>query len=256
MLVLVGPGPIGTIPGPTEVPATFAVRIPANTICRKYSMTAIGVPTSGENLQSDPIEIDVERPDLPVRLSNQMPSPHFRSPDGSFPLMPAATFRDGTTIDVTDSSKVTYRSTNPGVAQIGGEGNITAKSPGVAQVIATYEQDGKSVQLAVPVTVEVGPVASSRYALQFGSVPVGTPSVDRPVMLTARTLGPLRILDIRATGDFSESDNCRDSSRKTGESCTVEIRFQPRQSGSREGQLEITNDFGEPLTIWLAGTGS
>ncbi len=255
MLVLVGPDPIGMIPGPTEMPATLTVRIPANTICGKYPMTALGVPTSGENLHSDPIEIDVERPDLPVKLTNDTPRLYFRSPDGSDSLEPAATFRDGTTIDVRDSSKVTYRSTNPSVAQVGREGEITAKSPGVVLVITTYEQDGGRVQLATPVTVEVGPVASSSYSLQFGVQPFGTSSEAQHLTLTNKTLGPLSIDGIESTGDFSETNNCVPRSLKSQGTCTVAVKFEPKQSGAHEGRLKVSSAYGETLAIWLTGTG-
>lgn len=254
-IALVGPDPIGFHFDQTGVPAVFTIKIPPNTFPGKYMMTANGVTASGQSIDSDTVDIDVERTNLPVKLSFQMPVLYFRSPDGSFPLMLSATFPDGSTTDVTHSSKVTYRSANPAIAQMSEDGIVTAKSPGNVQVIGTYTHEGRKVEVAVAVNVAVGPVASSAYSLQFPDRPVGGSSDAQHVILTAKTLGPLRILDIKTSLDFSESDNCRVSALKTRETCTIDVKFQPKRSESREGQLTITNDFGSGLTISLAGTG-
>ncbi|MGB6192315.1 MAG: Ig-like domain-containing protein [Terracidiphilus sp.] len=254
-LLLVGPDPIGFVPGQTDMPASFTIKIPANTFPGKYPMTALGATASGKRTDSDPIEIDVERSDLPVKLTTQLPVFYFRSPDGSLPILLSAKFADGTTTDVRNSSKVTYRSMNPAVAQVSGDGEVTARSPGKVQVIGIYTQDGRKVEVAIAVNVEMGPVASSTYALNLADQPVGTSSSEQRVTLTAETLGPLRIIGIEIRGDFSETDNCRTAPLKTRETCTVDVRFRPNQSGAREGHLTIVNDFSSPLTISLAGTG-
>src|SRR5260221_5340549 len=53
------------------VPGRATVVVPRDAACRRYPLTAFGVVPSGQNVMSRPIEIDVERPDMPVALSEQ-----------------------------------------------------------------------------------------------------------------------------------------------------------------------------------------
>jgi Bacterial Ig-like domain (group 2) len=263
LIILAGPDPIGFVPpigsgaGQTDTPSNFSVRIPANTPCRKYTIIATGVTTAGTSVDSEQIEIDVERPDLPLKLTSiSPPELYFREPGGSFPILLTGTFPDGQTLDLIESSKVTYLSLNPETAQVSNDGVVTARSPGTARVIATYTQEGRKVEAVFPVHVPVGPLASSTYSLQFGEQPVGVSSDDQHVTLTAKTLGPLRVINIETTGNFSEQDTCRDSPLKPQASCIIDVTFRPSQLGKRDGKLTIFNSFsGGPLIIPLTGTG-
>lgn len=62
-------------------------------------------------------------------------------------------YKSGDTISVTNGVKVTWASTNPGVAIVDGNGNITAKKKGNATIIAT-STDGSKAECQVNVYME------------------------------------------------------------------------------------------------------
>ena len=58
-------------------------------------------------------------------------------------------------------------------------------------------------------------------------------------------------------GDFSETDNCVNTSIAAGANCAFQVTFAPSATGSRTGQLTITaNITGGQLTVALSGTGA
>ncbi len=253
---LVGEGPIGIVGSKTSVPAHFSLTIPADfNICRKYSITAMGVIVPGKNVDSRPIEIDVERPDLPLKLSNGMPPPSFRSPGESLPTLLFATFPDGQVLDVRASSKVTYSSTNPSVAEIDEQGAVTSRMPGKGIVLATYRLEGQKIQLAIPVTVHPFALNPSAYSLSFGSQMVGMRG-EKSLRLVNTTLGPLKVLEVNVTPYFSETDDCVSSSPlKSHRACTVTVAFTPSETGPRVGSLTVIDESGSRTIIPLTGSG-
>lgn len=60
---------------------------------------------------------------------------------------------DGSILEVTRSSNVTYSSSNTAVATVDANGIVTGGSAGTATITATYTLSGQSVTTAVPVTV-------------------------------------------------------------------------------------------------------
>ena len=62
-------------------------------------------------------------------------------------------YKSGDTISVTNGVKVTWASTNPGVAIVDGNGNVTAKKKGNATIIAT-SADGSKAECQVNVYME------------------------------------------------------------------------------------------------------
>lgn len=146
---------------PTEgvhsLPAEFSITIPSNiNACRRYGLTAMGRTSSGELVESD-IEIDVERPDTPVSISSfQFPSLTLEAKPEPRPfnLIILAAFSDKNSIEVTESSYVSYESNNTSVATVEGYGGVKAVARGNASIIVTYKNPkGGSVRISVPVTV-------------------------------------------------------------------------------------------------------
>lgn len=143
-----------------SVPATFSITIPSDVFaCRRYTVGAMGVTTAEESVQSDLINLDVERPDTPISISSfQFPSLTLQTGDPPFPLKILATFPDRNLAEVTESSYVTYQSSNPAVAAVerygGIYGGIKAVGPGTASIDVTYRSpNGNAVRTSVPVTV-------------------------------------------------------------------------------------------------------
>jgi hypothetical protein len=67
---VIGENPIGSSTEAASVPAQFSLVIPADIDPGQYSITAVGITATGQHVESDPIAVGVERPDMPVALSS------------------------------------------------------------------------------------------------------------------------------------------------------------------------------------------
>ena len=87
---------------------------------------------------------------------------------------------------------------------------------------------------------------------------VGTTSLAQTITLTFNgtpALATLTINSIAATGDFAVTNTCG-GSVAAGKSCTISVTFTPTGTGTRTGQISITeNADSTPLVIALTGTG-
>ena len=254
---VIGEDPIGFGSTSTSVPATLSVSVPTSIACRKFMLTAIGATTSGQAARSATVLIDVERADMPTALSPQIAGVSLEVLGEQFPLVLLAQFSDGSILDVTEASYVTYASANTSVAAVDANGMVTGGSAGSTTITATYTLNGENVQTTVPVTVPPPVMTVNPVSLSFTSQNVGTTSSAQQIMVTNTGTGPLRMLGVSASGDFAETDNCTSSSPlAVNASCAVNVTFTPSSAGSRSGALGITNGFNVvSATLALAGTG-
>jgi len=92
-------------------------------------------------------------------------------------------------------------------------------------------------------------VKLSPWNLTFAGQTVGTSSAPQSTTLTSTATQPLT-LDIVATGDFSQSNDCP-SSLPAAASCTINVTFTPTATGLRTGSVSV----GGLVKLSLAGTG-
>src|SRR5260370_29848092 len=151
-VAVVGEDPIGLSNLATSVPAQFSLAIPGAIACGPHMLTAMGATASGQSVQSATILIDVERPDMPVKLSALMEQIFFEAVGEQSPVIVLGTFSDGKVFDLTNSSNLAYSSNNPSVASVVANGVVTFHSPGSGLITATYRKDGQNIQLNVPVS--------------------------------------------------------------------------------------------------------
>ncbi len=193
-------------------------------------------------MESVPVLIDVERADLPTSISPSTPSIMLGAPAETASFMILATFADGSVLDVTQSSHVTYSVTDNTIVIIDANGIVTAVSPGTAFVTGKYTINGVSLPAAIPVSVATPTLAPSAFSLVFGSQTVGTSSAPQRLTLTNMASAPVRVLSLSTTGNFSETDNCISSSPLApGGNCIVDVTFSPAVAGVRPGRLLISN---------------
>lgn len=248
---------IGSSDLAASVPAQFSLAIPTDIPCRAHMMTAIGTTTSGQSAHSSTVFVDVERPDLPNSMAALLSSFSFQSLGEQVPVTLTATFSDGSVLDVTESSYVTYVSSNTAVATVNRHGMVTAAGAGSTTVTATYTLSGQQVQTTVPVKVRAPKLTAGPTALIFGSQNVGSGSAPQQITLSNTSNSPISVIGIRATNDFAETDDCVSSSPlPPSASCTVSISFVPTAVGPRNGGVTIANNFNTiPATLQLSGTG-
>jgi hypothetical protein len=106
------------------------------------------------------------------------------------------------------------------------------------------------------------PVTLSATSLAFATQNVGTTSPAQSFTLTFNGTGPdpststLTISSITPTGDFAVTSTLPTSPLAAGASCTISITFTPTATGTRTGQISISeNADSSPLVVTLSGTG-
>src|SRR6185295_16148891 len=113
------------------------IEVPADARLGTYALAALGT-TPADTEVAVTIEIDVERPDLPASLTARVPQVVFDRQRQRSNIALLAAFADGSVLDATASSRVTYASLNPCVATVDDNGFLEGVDSGVAQITATY----------------------------------------------------------------------------------------------------------------------
>ncbi len=247
-------GPGGPLDANTSAPATFSLTIPAMIRPGRSSLTAVGKTSAGQAVFSRSVPITVERSDKPVSLTTNPPAYHFRQGEFDY-LRVSGRFADGTTVDVTESTYLSFSSSNTAIVTVNAKGLVRAVAVGSATVKATYSSGPSR---AVPVFVTAAPLSPSPTSLSFGTQNIGTASGPQAVTFTNNSNNSnLSVNGVGTSGDFSETDNCVSSSPlAVGATCTVNVAFAPTATGSRVGYLNVqTNMMANPIGIQLNGTG-
>jgi hypothetical protein len=106
-------------------------------------------------------------------------------------------------------------------------------------------------------TCSGAPVTLSSVSLNFGNQQVGVKSAALVETVTNNQAVALNISGVSATGDFSETNTCQQQAVAPGGNCTISVYFTPSTSGTRTGELAVTDDAGNsPQTASLTGIGA
>ncbi len=130
---------------------------------------------------------------------------------------------------------------------------ITQSSVGAGRQTADSSRSAPQNDLAD----SKAPLASfNPPSLSFSPQTIGVGSKAQVIKLRNTGNAPLKISSLVITGDFSESDNCKNSI-PAGQSCTIKVTFTPQASWTRDGTL-VVNDNASPGTqsAILSGMGS
>jgi hypothetical protein len=103
---------------------------------------------------------------------------------------------------------------------------------------------------------DVPAVALFPQTLTFSDRATGFTSPAQTVTLINSGSASLSIISIVANGDFGQTNGCGSSVAAGGATCTIDITFTPTATGTRTGDVTITDDAaGTPHVISLTGTG-
>lgn len=261
---LLGEDPMGIYGPASSWPARFSITIPRVTSCRRYSLTAVANNAAGELVESNSIALDIERPDMPVSLSEVNSSKGSamiaEAPGETHRFLMLAHFADGRVLEVSESPKLSFQSTDTRIVTVAETGTATAVTTGHAEIIVSYSNpNGQDLQRRIPVTVLPFQVTFTPSSLDFGEVPVGS-SAKLAVTATNSTVSNanLMIKAITATGPYSESDNCvSESPLVVGAACEITVTFTPAAAGRSTGTLSVPNSSnGATSVIPLSCVGS
>jgi hypothetical protein len=96
----------------------------------------------------------------------------------------------------------------------------------------------------------------SPSTLKFGTQQIWTTSAPQQVTLANNTTSPLSLLNIVASGDYAQTNNCG-ALLQARSSCVVTVTFSPSATGERAGYLTVIDSGTTPLqTASLKGQGS
>lgn len=256
-VLLAGERPLSLLETLPSLPAQASVLIPTTSPLRTLALTAFGVGPDGALVRSTPVLLVVERPDAPVEIGTESASMIFEAPGGELPILVWATFADGSTLDATESTRVSYSSSSPNVATVSNTGVVSALTAGAAEIAIEYRLDSVIRRSLVTVTVPAALVEIVPPILSFPQQNVGVPE-RRSVTITNRSLGPVTVLGVEGEGDYTAESNCPTlSPLEPDRSCTIEVTFMPSEVGERSGFLEVATSFySSPIGVPLRGTGS
>jgi hypothetical protein len=164
----------------TSIPTQFTLTLPTNVIPGVYQITAIGFAPSGY-VQSAPVQVDVERQDVPVSISVKPTFQTIGVIGSNHPINVQGTFADGTTLSLTHSSLTNYISDDTSVVTVASNGLMTAVGPGFTTVIVQYGVLGQPSWTVTTFQVTVPPPPPSGPAPVINSVSPtsGTPGMTQ-----------------------------------------------------------------------------
>ena len=120
---------------------------------------------------------------------------------------------------------------------------------------ATY---GRGIWQANLVTSGFAPTAVTVQpdSLTFAPQPVQTKSAGQNVTVTNTGKLQLNITGVVMGGDFVESDNCTGFSVAPGDTCQIQVAYDPSQTGSETGALTVFGNVTDgQLVVPLSGVG-
>jgi hypothetical protein len=146
----------------TSLPAHFAIKIPKSIKAGLYSVSAVtglaGRAGGDGELVLAVIEVDIERREMPraiwpSRGGPRIPQVYFGKKGETRDIELLGDFGDGDFVDVTESSRVTFESSDTAVATVDKSGIITAVGAGHAAVVAWYGPRDRGIKASIPVLV-------------------------------------------------------------------------------------------------------
>jgi hypothetical protein len=132
----------------TTAPYQFGITIPATTTPGLYPLTALGNTNAGTLIMSDPIMIDVERPDSPQNVTTD--GTQLELAVGDRTVIPVAgTYADGSNVDLHKSTQTRYDARPPGVISVSRDGQVTALKARVVTLTVEHKQKTAVVKVFV-----------------------------------------------------------------------------------------------------------
>jgi hypothetical protein len=135
----------------TSLPARFAIKIPEHIAPGSYSVSALAGRANGE-LVLAVIEVDIERRDMPRAITPRLPQVYLEEKGETRRIELIGDFGNAQ-LDVTNSSKLTYESSDTAVATVNTSGTITAVGRGRTTVIVWYGARASGIKATIPVEV-------------------------------------------------------------------------------------------------------
>jgi len=135
-------------PDPTGRPDRFTFHIPNNATPGKYAVNAGAITPSKEFIYANSINILIERADSPVSLTVYPVIADFTMDQNRY-FSVTGLYADKTEVDLSQSSRIKYVSSNPQIATVQEQGIVSPVQPGRATITITYD----TLTITAPVRV-------------------------------------------------------------------------------------------------------
>lgn len=147
-----------------------------------------------------------------------------------------------TVVQAVSGSQIAFESPNPT------PGGVTVGGGIVAPSVVSHPSPTAVTSLAPKVVLPP--------TLDFGTQVAGIAGAPREVSVRNQGSGPLSIGRIAVTGDFNIASKCPTGGQPVaaGQSCLIEVQFNPAAAGRRTGALTVTDTSGTN-TVALTGIG-
>jgi hypothetical protein len=164
-------------PLPTSNPTQFTLTLPMNIAPGRYSIGAIGVTANGD-VESAPVQPDIERPDSPIRIRSEPLLLSFSSIGQQLPVRTVGTFSDGATLDVSNSSSTFGTPNNRQIVAMSGRSIVSALGAGQTRLMM---QSGSQPPVYFPIVVNVRqpPLTGPAPAITGATPASGTPGATQ-----------------------------------------------------------------------------
>jgi len=138
----------------TAAPFTISVIAPTG-LTGSATLTGVAIDTAGNRLQTSiPVVITPGSPVQGIQVDPDLVS--FQQPGQARTISVSATLADGSMVDISADTSVSYVSSNTRVATIIGVGGVEAVAPGVATITVTFNgPPGTVLTKVVPISVGV-----------------------------------------------------------------------------------------------------
>ena len=141
----------------TSLPARFAIKIPKDISPGSYTVSAVTVLAGRDGRDGEwvgaVIEVDIERREMARAITPRLRGFHFDKKGETGRIELVGDFGIGDFVDVSESWRVTFESSDAAVATVDKSGTVTAVGPGRAAVVAWYGPRDRGIKASIPVEV-------------------------------------------------------------------------------------------------------
>lgn len=229
---------------PVTLPATVTLPVPTTQRLGVGYIDATGVTTDDQIVEARPVRIAVERPDVPIGLTVEGSGLYFKNPGYDLPVRLKATFADGAVLDVTESTRVSYTSSNQLVAIANNGNRVSAVGAGKATITASYAAAPQPLVALVGVTVGAHALSPSPSIVDYGAQALGTSQTRQITLTNTHRYDAMTVRSATTSGAFSAASDCIQASPiPPGGTCVAHVMFTPTAPGQVRGFLQLQTSF-------------
>jgi len=151
--VKVGAQDMGMTTYQLTAPYTLSLPVPSKVIGPR-NLVAVGLIANETIVFSPPVSVDIEPSAIPTAINFQQSLVAFGYAGQQQRVGVTATFADGSTLDITKSTQLTFASANPSLVSVDSTGLMTGLAPGTGSVTASYQGLNTTLQTVGPTGVK------------------------------------------------------------------------------------------------------